>query len=364
METKTVFMLPDFRKGNPYQELLKKNLKKENINVIFPDIDNIRFSAFFRFLRLFKNSETRIMHFHFIDGYTGINIKNFLLSNFAYFFFIFDMLLTKYLLGTEIIWTAHNLESHEKNLFNFEKKKRKIFLKLVDKIIAHCNLSKEEIKKSLEIEPSKIEVIHHGNYIGSYQNSISRSDSRRHLKIDSNKIVFLFFGQIRPYKGLTELIENFKSINDENLNLIIAGKPLNDTIKNEVIDNCRDDKRIITNISFVKDEEIQYYMNASDVVVFPYRNIFTSGGIHLAMSFGKAIIAPRIGCIGETLDKKGSIIYDSCDEKGLGESLKKSVKFNKKLKEMGEHNYKLAEDFSWDKIAKKTKQLYLDVSKK
>ncbi|WP_242482112.1 glycosyltransferase, partial [Trichormus variabilis] len=53
---------------------------------------------------------------------------------------------------------------------------------------------------------------------------------------------------------------------------------------------------------FVPSEKLQIYLNACDVVVFPYRDILTSGAVMLAMSFGRACIAPRKGCIAEVLD--------------------------------------------------------------
>jgi len=58
-------------------------------------------------------------------------------------------------------------------------------------------------------------------------------------------------------------------------------------------------------------------MNACDVVVFPYQEILTSGAVILAMSFGRACVAPRLGCIQDVLDDKGAFIYEPSNKAGL-----------------------------------------------
>ena len=49
---------------------------------------------------------------------------------------------------------------------------------------------------------------------------------------------------------------------------------------------------------FIEDDDVQMYMNAADVVTFPYKNILTSGAVMLAISFGRACLAPQKDCIG------------------------------------------------------------------
>ena len=99
-------------------------------------------------------------------------------------------------------------------------------------------------------------------------------------------------------------------------------------------------------------------MNACDVVVFPYQEILTSGAVFLAMSFKKACIAPRQGCLGEVLNENGAFLYDSDCENGLFQSLESAIKNNHQLMNMGEYNFELAEKFDWSNIAGMTLQVY------
>ena len=89
-------------------------------------------------------------------------------------------------------------------------------------------------------------------------------------------------------------------------------------------------------------------MNAADVVVFPYRDVLTSGALLLAMSFGKACIAPRIGCMGDVLETSGGFLYDLSDENGLPDALARALQENNRLAAMGQRNLCQAEKWNWD----------------
>lgn len=165
-------------------------------------------------------------------------------------------------------------------------------------------------------------------------------------------------GKVRPYKGVFELIESFTDLNIPETQLIIAGKPVDEAMKNSIKKQISGAKNIEFIPDFIPDEQIQIYMNACDAVIFPYRDILTSGAIILAMSFAKACIAPRKGCIGELLDDMGSFLYDGENQEGLGEAIKKAVTQKHELLQMGAHNLQLAQKLAWSGIAEQTFRVY------
>ncbi|MDG6250545.1 hypothetical protein, partial [Methanocalculus sp.] len=91
---------------------------------------------------------------------------------------------------------------------------------------------------------------------------------------------------------------------------------------------------------------------AADVVILPYTDILSSGAALLALSFGKPIIAPAIGCIPQVLDNHGSILYDPDQEEGMINAMKSIKKCN--LSDMGKHNYQKSKDLNWDLVGKMT----------
>jgi glycosyltransferase involved in cell wall biosynthesis len=97
-------------------------------------------------------------------------------------------------------------------------------------------------------------------------------------------------------------------------------------------------------------------MSAADVLVLPFQDILTSGSALLAMSFGKPVIAPRMGCIPEIFDSKGAFLYNHNEKDGILKAIHQASLVN--LAVMGKYNYSLAKCFDWDVIAQKTCKLY------
>ena len=79
-------------------------------------------------------------------------------------------------------------------------------------------------------------------------------------------------------------------------------------------------------------------MNACDVVVFPYRDTLTSGAVVLAMSFARACIAPRRGCLAALLDRAGGFLYDPDRSRWPRQRLAAGHRSRDQLPEMGRHN--------------------------
>jgi glycosyltransferase involved in cell wall biosynthesis len=129
-------------------------------------------------------------------------------------------------------------------------------------------------------------------------------------------------------------------------------------IKNLLVKNAYDDDRIILYPYKIPDDEIQIYMNACDIIVTPYRDVLTSGQVILAMSFNKPIIAPKLGCIIDVLDEKGSILYNPNINDSLIQALEKSLDKKANLVKMGNYNFNLVKKFEWNRLAIKTIKIY------
>jgi glycosyltransferase involved in cell wall biosynthesis len=97
-------------------------------------------------------------------------------------------------------------------------------------------------------------------------------------------------------------------------------------------------------------------MNAADVVVLPYAGILTSGTLLLAMSFAKAVIAPRIGCIPEVVDTRGAFMYEPGNGAALTGALQRALSAD--LTAMGLYNRRIVQEYDWDTIAARTREVY------
>lgn len=348
---KTIFA-PQFTNTNPYQKQLADHLGDLGVQV-----EGISYRKVFMPTAL-KPYNAGILHLHWLHTFS--QAPNLISSLTRVTKFILGLAILR-LQGIKIVWTAHNLKDHENRQLLLDQVCTTAVGKLAHAIITHSQTAKTKVAQELNLSnKDKIWVIPHGNYTNYYPNQIEQAEARKSLGLSDSSIVFLFLGLIRPYKGVFELIEAFEQLNDDRAQLVIAGKTLNEELEQQIRQKIADNSRIKFKPGFVPDEQIQVYMNACDTVIFPYRNVLTSGTAILAMSFGKSCIAPRLGCMGEILSFSGAFLYNAEQEYGLLDSMKQAVQNQKNLSSMGKHNQQLSDQWSWDKVAQKTLQVYQD----
>lgn len=350
-----VLFLPFYYPNNPYQYLLLNELGSIGVEVIC--VNNETQLYLFSNFKFYK--ELNIIHFHWTNPYM-FDKTSFKTKIKSLKFFI-ELLILK-IIGVKIVYTVHNIKNHQNRYPKTELFFLRVLIRFVfDKLIVHGHSVKEEVIRTFNLNGSyanKMVVIPHGHYIDYYKNVISKDEAREKFRIPKRAKVFLNFGLIRQYKGIPELINTFKKLNDQSLYLIIAGKPDDNEIKSYL--NKQSCTNIIVDQRFIPDDQIQCYMNAADVVVLPYRDILTSGCLLLAMSFGKALIVPDLGCLSDTLDRSGGILYNAADENGLLNGMKAILQMD--VESMGKYNKeKLSKIYGWDLIAGKTKEVYASV---
>lgn len=350
-----IIHLPAYK--DPYQKSLLFQLQSLGYDVVYGEdkqkFSVVELSLLYNIIKFHK--EIRIIHLHWQHPFLlskskiGTVVKSSM--------FTLQMLLLK-LLGIKLVWTVHNITNHENVYKDIELFFSKLISKSADAIIVHCETSKCEIIKEFNIPETKITIIPHGNFIGFFKNNLSRNEAREILKISEEDLVFLFLGLIRPYKGVFELIDNFLLLNSKTAKLLIVGKVLDDQLSRRLQDKTAGISNVKLVSEFIPDDNLQLYTNAADVMVFPYRNILNSGSVISAMSFGKPVLCPDMGCIPEVLESRSNFIYDPRDTKGLLNSLRSVVKSKDELHKMGFANREFVKKFNWQCIAATTVRVY------
>jgi len=116
---------------------------------------------------------------------------------------------------------------------------------------------------------------------------------------DSDDFTVLFFGIIRPYKGLEHLVEAFDSLDDDavsRMRLLVVGEPWEGwTRPLELIDGCRHRDRITLVDRYVHDEEVASFFAQADAVALPYLRSSASGPLHIAMAAGLPVVLTDVG---------------------------------------------------------------------
>jgi glycosyltransferase involved in cell wall biosynthesis len=266
--------------------------------------------------------------------------------------------------GVKLVYTAHNVLPHERS--KTDKYIQSLVYRTADSIIVHSGYIKNKLLKNFKVNHEKVEVIPHGNFdIYLPSKRITRGEARRKLYLNNEDKVLLFFGYIREYKGLDLLLDAFDLAkqSDPDLKLVIAGMPLNNELKlryEKRIKEIDAGDRIIYHFRFIPSENVQDYLEASDVVMLPYKDIDHSGIIHLAYSFCKPVIVSAVGDFPESVEQgKSGLILNNYTSVDLSDVIIKAVKDLPALRKMGEFaKYLNDSKYSWTDIGKKTAEVY------
>ena len=112
----------------------------------------------------------------------------------------------------------------------------------------------------------------------------------------------LFFGTIRPYKGLDLLIEAAINLwkDGHNFELAIAGKPFMPVeAQFGKIRGAGFPHRLITDLGFLPESRLDAHLKRADIIAFPYRAIDSSGAFLSALGYGAAMVTSDAGMFGE-----------------------------------------------------------------
>jgi glycosyltransferase involved in cell wall biosynthesis len=162
--------------------------------------------------------------------------------------------------------------------------------------VVHSESDRALMASSFHIDPVKVAVIPHAIYEHQVKEAARRAapDGVCHL---------LFFGLIRPVKGLDDLIAAMDLLDDEEI------KDYWLTIVGETWEHCerivamarssRHADRITIVNRYVSDEEADAFFAGADVVVLPYRRSSQSGVLHMAMGYGMPVVATNVGGLAE-----------------------------------------------------------------
>jgi glycosyltransferase involved in cell wall biosynthesis len=229
---------------------------------------------------------------------------------------------------------------------------------LVHGMIVHSQFARSRLADVTRVSERKVHVIPHGNYIGYYSASLTRNHARERLEIGDGEVVFLLFGWIKRYKRVIELIRAFRSLSVASARLVIAGKAPEKKLEEEIRTEAASDPRILLHLHSVADVDVQVYMNASDVAVFPYSPVLTSGSLVLAESFGKATLVANDSGVEDPTASDGTFVYDSAAAGGLTRALENATASRDRLAQMGEYNRAKATKRDWREVAEATFELY------
>ncbi len=249
---------------------------------------------------------------------------------------------------TRVVCIVDNIIPHEKRFG--DRSFTKYFLHSAD---AFVTLSEKVLLDLRLFQPIKPAVyIPHPLY-DSFGEPMPKNEARKWLGLPDAEKLILFFGFIRPYKGLDLLFEAMADprIKELGIKLLVAGEFYQDS--KPYIDqlgrlNITD--RVILRTTFIKDDEVRYYCSAADLIIQPYRHATQSGVTPLAYHFEKPMIVTNVGGLPAMVPDGEVGLISSTDPKSIADHI---IEFY----ELGENHFlpHLREEkkkYAWSRLVK------------
>jgi glycosyltransferase involved in cell wall biosynthesis len=220
--------------------------------------------------------------------------------------------LTGRLLGARIVVELHELQDSGERSFAsvrwYGQRGLGVLLRLAHGCVVHSTADREILKAGYRLENAHVAVALHGPF--DQYHSISEPSRSSEAAITAVKqaprtgvVNLLFFGTIRPYKGLEDLIEAFNEIDAEEISRLWL------TVVGETWEDCTEPARLIATSphreritfvnDYVSDDVVSAAFSHADVVVLPYRRSSSSGPLHVAMSWGLPVVVSHVGGLTE-----------------------------------------------------------------
>lgn len=226
--------------------------------------------------------------------------------------------------GARVMWTVHNVLPHETRFTELEAELRQEVVAAAERVHVMSPRTRELVAPWFDIPEDKVLAVPHPGFQDVYPSWLSREQARQELGIAPEATVLLLVGRVQPYKGLTELLDAFDRLSAAEPGrfvLLVAGPP------NQEAETLEFRRRLLTHPSAyaalrkLPDEEMQVYLRAADVAVFPYRRSLNSGALALALTFGLPVVVRDDSGESARLNPSYSIRYDGTDPDGLVRAL-------------------------------------------
>jgi glycosyltransferase involved in cell wall biosynthesis len=246
-----------------------------------------------------------------------------------------------------LVLTAHDILPREPRPGQLSAQRR--LYERFDALIVHSEHGRRRLTDELGIDSARIHVIPHGAFVAP----LELSPAPPLLPSQTDVPVVLFFGLLRPYKGLDVLLDAWRGI--DGAELWIVGMPRMDisSLRTTAPPSVRFVPR------FVSDTELTACFARADLLVLPYREIDQSGVAFTALGAGVPMLLSDVGGFPELAATGAARTFPAGDSAALRDGLQELLSDPAALAAMAERARVAASGpYSWDAVARRTLDLY------
>ena len=225
----------------------------------------------------------------------------------------------------------------------------------MDALVVHTEAGARDLVERFGADPGRVNVIPHGAL--DYLTSLPQEGPLPPELQAAEGPVILWFGLLRPYKGVDVLLEAFREL--DGAELWVVGLPHVDMEPlRAAAEQARGRVRFVER--FVPDGDMPAYFRRADLVVLPHRRVDQSGVLYAALAFGKPIVMSDVGGFHEVAAEHGAAqLVPPGDPAALREALAALIADPALREELGARAAAAAAGpYSWDAIGRRTAALY------
>ncbi len=199
-----------------------------------------------------------------------------------------------------VVFLVHNAVGHEENRVAWHLARR--VLARGDAWIVHARSEAEKLRAMLGDVPVHYQP--HPAYPVAKDSLPDRAGARAQLSL-ADAPTLLFFGYVRPYKGLDTLLQALALLGDSpRCQLVVAGEIWGDAAAwGELAEQLGISGRVRVENHYIAEDEVATYFAAADLVVLPYRSATGSGVVRLAHSHGRPVLVTRTGALPDAVEE-------------------------------------------------------------
>jgi glycosyltransferase involved in cell wall biosynthesis len=224
-----------------------------------------------------------------------------------------------------------------------------LLVRLAHGAVVHNEFDRRALEQNYRVDRLPVVMAPHGPYDQYGPLELTPPDSS-----NADVCRLLYFGVIRPFKGVEDLVGALDAMDDEEAArfvVTIVGETWeNWTLPAEMIANSRHRDRIEFVNRYVSDEEVPGFFSRTDAVVLPYHRSSASGPLHLAMAYGLPVVVTEVGGLVEaTGDYAGALRVPPSNPEAIRSALHEAAKLK---------GQRFADLHSWDRTLEGYESLF------
>lgn len=359
--TRSLSVLVEPRDGPPYQELLYRKVEDAGVRVSYLEGPspshtlNLLLAPALLMRRRF--SGYTVLHIHWIHQYSLPWARRKQWARRLMEMWLSLNLRFASALGFAIVWTAHDLLPHER-IFADDVRARDLLVSRARVVIALSDATAAALR---EIGAYHVRVIPMGSYAEPYPVTLTHEEARASFGFGDDDLVISLIGRLEHYKGADLLLRAIAQLPaSSRIKLLIAGSCSDPAYRDELERLVRASGRdVVADFRWLPDRDLARYLQATDISVFPFREITNSGSIFLAHSFGLPTVIPDLPTLSD-IPESAAIRFEASLDSLVGALRRAEQLSSTEYQEMSSAAFAWSNKADWVDVADATIEAYVE----